>query len=509
MFDELVASAVAANGADALGAWARVEAAACARRLAAMVGILDRCYAAAGSADREQWCLDNWGAVCAQIGAAQQITPGAASSQLVVATALRDLLPTVAERFAEGAVSYRTVSAIVWRTALVQDPAALRKLDAALAAAILDWPPMSQDKTEKAIDYWVDRYDRDALRRTQSSSRSRCVEIRSQDGSGTSSLWGTLLAHHAEALDRRLDAMAGMVCSADPRTLDQRRADSMGALADGLDRLPCQCGESTCLEATPASSVVVHVVAGADAVATTTETRDMDGKSPGRPSKPLRQMTLAELMTPEPSTGPSATKPGVVIGGPLLPGPLVTRIAATAKVRTITHPGVASPEPRHSPSQALAEFVRCRDLTCRFPGCDAPADRCDIDHTIPYPAGPTQASNLKTLCRKHHLLKTFWGGDRGWRDRQLPDGDVIWTAPDGQEYTTRPGSRLLFPALCVPTAEVSVADTGYSDGSAGLTMPRRARTRADDRARRIDEERRLNQEERGDGSTVGPDAVPF
>jgi hypothetical protein len=24
------------------------------------------------------------------------------------------------------------------------------------------------------------------------------------------------------------------------------------------------------------------------------------------------------------------------------------------------------------------------------------------------------------------LLKTFWG----WRDRQLPDGTVIWTLPD-------------------------------------------------------------------------------
>ena len=51
------------------------------------------------------------------------------------------------------------------------------------------------------------------------------------------------------------------------------------------------------------------------------------------------------------------------------------------------------------------------------------------------------ASNLKCLCRKHHLLKTFWG----WLDRQLPDGTVIWTAPSGQTYTTHPGSRLLFP----------------------------------------------------------------
>ena len=49
----------------------------------------------------------------------------------------------------------------------------------------------------------------------------------------------------------------------------------------------------------------------------------------------------------------------------------------------------------------------------RFPGCDEPAQHCDIDHTIAYPTGPTQASNLKCLCRKHHLLKTFGG----WHDQ--------------------------------------------------------------------------------------------
>ncbi|MCW2734328.1 MAG: hypothetical protein JWR13_5144, partial [Mycobacterium sp.] len=36
MFDSLVADTAGARGAGAVGAWARVEAAACARRLAAM-----------------------------------------------------------------------------------------------------------------------------------------------------------------------------------------------------------------------------------------------------------------------------------------------------------------------------------------------------------------------------------------------------------------------------------------------------------------------------------------
>ena len=138
----------------------------------------------------------------------------------------------------------------------------------------------------------------------------------------------------------------------------------------------------------------------------------------------------------------------------MLPAPLLAaKIAGTAKMVPIVHPGTKPPEGRHIPSAVLATFIRCRDMTCRFPGCDEPAHHCDIDHTIAYPTGPTQASNLKCLCRKHHLVKTFGG----WHERQLPDGTVIWTSPQGHTYTTHPGNRILFPSLCRPTAPSSSA----------------------------------------------------
>jgi hypothetical protein len=39
-------------------------------------------------------------------------------------------------------------------------------------------------------------------------------------------------------------------------------------------------------------------------------------------------------------------------------------------------------------------------MTCRFPGCDHPAEFADIDHTNAYAAGGlTHASNLKWLTR--------------------------------------------------------------------------------------------------------------
>ena len=137
---------------------------------------------------------------------------------------------------------------------------------------------------------------------------------------------------------------------------------------------------------------------------------------------------------------------------------------------------------------------------------------CDLDHTIAYPVGPTCASNLKCLCRKHHLLKTFWGGARGWRDEQAPHGTVTWTDPSGQTHVTRPGSYGLFPKLCEPTAAVVLVAThpaAVADGQQGrgLAMPRRKRTRIQDRAHRVDAERSFNENysaERRLSAMLGP-----
>jgi hypothetical protein len=169
-------------------------------------------------------------------------------------------------------------------------------------------------------------------------------------------------------------------------------------------------------------------------------------------------------------------------------------LAHRATIRTITHPGDSGPEPHYRPSTALDEYIRCRDLSCRFPGCDRPAHRTDIDHTIPYPHGPTCASNLACLCRTHHLLKTFWTGDHGWHVQQFPDATLIWTAPTGHTYTTRPGSALLFPDLAQPTAPVLIKriPTESACGDRGAMMPRRHRTRNQDHAYRIAHERQHN-----------------
>jgi hypothetical protein len=559
MFEVL---ATEAQTSRTVAGWARVEAAATARRLAAMVVLLDQAYAADGSADREQWYLDNWGAVAAEIGAEQNITQGAAAHQLLIATALRDRLPEVAALFANGLVSYRVVSAITARTALVRDRDAQRAVDKAFADVLTGWAPMSEDKLNTAIDAIVAEHDPHGVYRTKLSAKGRNIQF-DYDGSGMATMFGTLFATDAKAYEKRLKLLASTVCPGDPRTVEQRRADAVHSITHALDYLPCLCGSDDCPGPTTPTkgNAVVYVVVNEDTLDETSDAAKaqdaaLDGDSEPLFDKPLSEITTwdelggngndgvhvadhserevsdadaegesadGSLDDESPIAEPDAnhdaaddarhsspasvasnperpaTRPGAVIGGPFLPGALARRFALTAKVRKVCHPGDSPPEPRYTPSRRLAEFVRCRDLTCRFPGCSEPATNTDIDHTIAWPIGPTCASNLKCLCRRHHLLKTFWGGPTGWRDRQLPDGTIIWTSPHGQTYTTKPGSKLLFPSLCLPTAPVTVtreaAERARAQHNPGLTMPRRQRTRAQDRAQRITDDRRLNQSE--------------
>jgi hypothetical protein len=87
---------------------------------------------------------------------------------------------------------------------------------------------------------------------------------------------------------------------------------------------------------------------------------------------------------------------------------------------------------------AMAEQVNARDATCRAPGCEIPADRCDHDHTEEWKTdgagGPTAEPNLAGLHRGHHNLKTttFWDSE------QSADGTLTWTTATGRTFTTYP-----------------------------------------------------------------------
>jgi hypothetical protein len=86
---------------------------------------------------------------------------------------------------------------------------------------------------------------------------------------------------------------------------------------------------------------------------------------------------------------------------------------------------------------SLARFVKLRDQTCRFPSCNRLAERCDTDHRIPWPAGPTSVGNATSLCEHHHQAKHAL-----IELTKRPDGSLRWTLPTGH-WADVPPRRLL------------------------------------------------------------------
>jgi hypothetical protein len=445
---------------DAIGHASRAEASAAARRLTAIGELFAR--RAAQWAERTMWCADPFEAVAAEVSAALNISRHRAGNQIHYARELRERLPRVAAVFAAGDIDMRMVSTIINRTSTVTD-GSIAAVDSALAAVIGRWMTLSGPKLADRIDSCIAKFDPDGVRVPPTIDEQRYVEVEATTP-GMAGIWANIHATDAAAFDQRLDALASTVCDNDPRTAAQRRADAVGALAAGADRLMCTCGAADCpaLAGAGAAPVVIHVVAEESTV-----------RSGG-------------------------STPGYLPGFGIQPAESVRRAAATARLVPLRAPG-GDACAGYRPPPALTDFVRYRDLTCRWPGCDARV--CDVDHTVPYPRGRTHPSNTKLYCRVHHLIKTFYCGPDGWSDEQLPDGTVIFTAPTGHRYSTEPAGAALFPALAVPTGPADrPAANGPPEPCRGMAMPTRQRTRDRDRSARRQRERQLRARINAEGA---------
>ena len=169
-------------------------------------------------------------------------------------------------------------------------------------------------------------------------------------------VYGTVAAAAATAFDRRLSQLAKQVCAADPRTLDQRRADALAALTEGR-RLACACGQPQC----------------ANRVDVTDSDRD-----------PAGTQVIVTVVASEQTVKGQSDLPGYLEGYGVIDAEQVRDLAATASLRLADPQTSAAAALRYQPSAALERAIRCRDLTCRFPGCSCPATHTDIDHTVPF-----------------------------------------------------------------------------------------------------------------------------
>ncbi len=300
--------------------------------------------------------------------------------------------PEVQKAWRAGTLDARKVAIIAEQVSFLPSSSAK---DVAASAATF-----GQNRTAPQLREWLRRRviaanpDAAEERRRRAMADRRVVITPGDDG--MSELWALLPTVLTRQIQEGLTTAAQGAGSDDARSMDQRRADAMVDLLLGRSE--------------PAA-VTVHLIVDADTV---TGDRQQPGWIPG-----LGAVTAGTVHD--------------LVGGGSSDQHITWR-------RLLTDPttGVLTDiaEKQYRPSAALDRAVRARDVTCRFPGCRRSADSAgtDVDHTIPWPQGPTAAANLAVLCRRHHRLKHT----AGWTVALDSTGVMTWTTPTGRTHTTHP-----------------------------------------------------------------------
>jgi Domain of unknown function (DUF222) len=403
----------AAAGLDGLDGFGLVEVAAAAERLAAWATAL-QATAVAELADRP---LAVDGARVAtpaedrirntemELAARLRISPWAANARVTVATRLAAALPATLAALTRGEIDYLRARTLAEATADLE-PAHV----AAVEERVL---PRAGERTHaehrRAVTRAVLAIDpRGAEERHERGRAGRRVLFApAQDGMGQ--LLAELPADGLAAIRCALDAAAAGMKTADPtdaRTVDQRRADALVAMA----RTALDTG---------------HLGGGPGGL------RLADGQ--GR--RPAIQVTV-----PFTTLLGLDDAPATLAGYGPIPASVARRIAADGVWRRLlTDPASGAlldyGSTTYRPPQDLVDHVVARDRTCRGVACARPAHQCDLDHTVPAPAGPTADRNLAPLCRGlDHWAKTR----RYWRLEQPEAGRFVWTSNTGHTYHLDP-----------------------------------------------------------------------
>ncbi len=402
-----------------------------------------------------------------------------ADALITIGGELHHRFPTVHDAFAEGRLDYARVATIISvlgaasaeTVAAAQEhllPLEFRYTPGPLRAAL--WRLWFRLKPDEA------RRQRDQNIRT-----SRTAYVR-KGGNGTAWLTACISDLEGAEAQRLIDEIADTVCSGDPRSVNERRADGLMALLHGESALPCRCGDDDCAMAgveaphrrkhlvqilidiktllglsnkpatledgTPLPAEVARVLA-TDSVwqaiftdlahlapATTTDPAPLGPVGRGRVHKAGVVPTWSGTDRPDPE---SESEPSPVS----VPPPM--RAAAPTATRRLGDPY------SYRPSAALVALVRAMYPTCTFAGCSVPSRKCEIDHIDPFNhghphlGGLTVLGNLQPLCKRHHALKT----KKLWACRRTPHG-VVWTSPTGIE---RIALALNLPANFAPNRD--------------------------------------------------------
>jgi len=469
----------------------------------------------------------------AEVGAALTVGRGEAGRLIELGTVLAHRLPRVRAAMAAGLLDAYRAGLIACATRTVADEH-IAEVECLALAQILaptgsDGVGLTGQRARNAIAAIIGRIDPAGVReRRRRAANDRYVGVSAAEDAMVH-LFGSLPAADGRKLDTRLRELANTPCPADGRTFEQRKADAVGALVDGLDLLPCACGRSDCTQRAgnvpTARKPLVHVIV----LGTTLEGEDEEagyldgyGLIDAAHARNLADDADIEYVrvpddvhyyrTQNPAT--DRTEPGntdandadPVDADPVDADPadcatpaddalasdtradagLSTNCGAAAEAGSTESgdPGLPDSAYVYRPTTVLDAWIRILCGTCQWPHCDAPAWNADLDHDEafnhhnPTRGGTTTAAGMKAYCRTHHRIKH----SGTWAERHNPDRSIDYISPTGHRYHSRATGYL--DLLGIHPDDITDPD-GRSH--------RRRRTRTENKAASIRAERRRQQ----------------
>ncbi len=407
-----------------------------------------------------------------ELALALTCTRYAAWARLQTALDLLDRLPATLTALECGRICVARARVIAEGTRTLTDALARLVQDEVLSAAELLTPASLRARVAAAVAA-VDPRGADEAHDDACAERTVRKYPREH---GMTGIWALLPADHAAAVWAAVTTHAEATREpGDDRTADQRRADSLTQLMIGYLDGTCPAdqpgtggaaakppsplngcsdrpgaagrhgsasGDNVCRATGQSGSIGTESADGSHNAADPPEPPTSPASLPSRPGCRLSGghrvprvpawCRVQVKVSADWLLGRSTEAPTLSGYGPL-PAEVALRLIADAGWQRIVYDPLTGALLEagctvHDPPPALREHVLVRDGGCTQPICSSP--RVDLDHNIPFPHGPTSATNLRSRCRHHHRLKQH----PHWQAKVRPDGGIDWIAPTGHAY---------------------------------------------------------------------------
>ncbi len=311
----------------------------------------------------EDWRTDGYGSAAAALRDACKMTNGTAAGHVKLAAKL-ERLPEVAHAFAEGELSRQHVYAIA--DAYTPDrTSALSSITPALVAAAKE---LSPKELRGLVKHATDAIDGDGGAHDDAAKHARRQLFVAKTLDDVVDLAGTLDTLGGQWVATALDTeMQRNRRAGDSRSKPQRRADALVNIC----RLYLDRTERNTPGALPHVMFIANLEALSDDLALVENVRNEATRTGALSRATLEQLTC------------DCTISRVLMAGE-------SEVLDVGRATRVISP-------------ALRKAVIARDKTCTEPGCDVPADQCEIHHEVPWhQGGRTDLSNLKAKCAADH-----------------------------------------------------------------------------------------------------------